>query len=298
MASTQTRWEGGIELVNLLRYAVPLVLASTGETVGQKSGVINIGLEGCLMVGAFAAMAITLDTKNPFLGCVAGILAGLILALLFAWFTVWRSQDQVVVGTAINLLATGLTLALFQSRFGQSGSLLSLPSLPQFGGKWDVVMLLVPLLVVLAWASIDKTTWGLALRAAGEAPKAVEAAGFSALKLRTQGLAVSGALGGLAGAYLTVGLTGSYAPGISAGRGFVAIAMVTFGRWRPFWVAMATLLVGFADSLQYELQAAGLPVPYQLLKALPYVIALTVLIIVGSGKDVPQSLGQAFRRNS
>ena len=298
MASTQTRWEGGIELVNLLRYAVPLVLASTGETVGQKSGVINIGLEGCLMVGAFAAMAITLDTKNPILGCVAGILAGLILALLFAWFTVWRSQDQVVVGTAINLLATGLTLALFQSRFGQSGSLLSLPSLPQFGGKWDVVMLLVPLLVVLAWASIDKTTWGLALRAAGEAPKAVEAAGFSALKLRTQGLAVSGALGGLAGAYLTVGLTGSYAPGISAGRGFVAIAMVTFGRWRPFWVAMATLLVGFADSLQYELQAAGLPVPYQLLKALPYVIALTVLIIVGSGKDVPQSLGQAFRRNS
>ncbi len=298
MASTQTGWEDRIELVNLLRYAVPLVLASTGETVGQKSGVINIGLEGCLMVGAYSAMAVTLDTRNPFLGCAAGILAGLVLALLFAWFTVWRSQDQVVVGTAINLLATGLTLALFQSRFGQSGSLLSLPSLPQFGGEWDVVMLFVPLLVVLAWASITKTTWGLALRAAGEAPKAVEAAGFSALKLRTQGLAVSGALGGLAGAYLTVGLTGSYAPGITAGRGFVAIAMVTFGRWRPFWVAMATILVGFADSLQYELQAAGLPVPYQLLKALPYVIALTVLIIVGSGKDVPLSLGQAFRRNS
>ena len=298
MASTQTGWEDRIELVNLLRYAVPLVLASTGETVGPNSGVINIGLEGCLMVGAYSAMAVTLDTRNPFLGCAAGILAGLVLALLFAWFTVWRSQDQVVVGTAINLLATGLTLALFQSRFGQSGSLLSLPSLPQFGGEWDVVMLFVPLLVVLAWASITKTTWGLALRAAGEAPKAVEAAGFSALKLRTQGLAVSGALGGLAGAYLTVGLTGSYAPGITAGRGFVAIAMVTFGRWRPFWVAMATILVGFADSLQYELQAAGLPVPYQLLKALPYVIALTVLIIVGSGKDVPLSLGQAFRRNS
>jgi len=298
MALEKIRCGGRIELVNLLRYAVPLVLASTGETVGQKSGVINIGLEGCLMVGAYAAMAITLDTKNPFLGCLAGILAGLVLSLLFAWFTVWRSQDQVVVGTAINLLATGLTLALFQSRFGQSGSLLSLPSLPQFGGKWDVVMLIVPLLVFLAWATISKTTWGLALRAAGEAPKAVEAAGFSALKLRTQGLAVSGALGGLAGAYLTVGLTGSYAPGITAGRGFVAIAMVTFGRWRPFWVAMATLLVGFADSLQYELQAAGLPVPYQFLKALPYVVALTVLIIVGSGKDVPQSLGQPFRRNS
>jgi simple sugar transport system permease protein len=298
MASAKIRREGGIELVNLLRYAVPLVLASTGETVGQKSGVINIGLEGCLMVGAYAAMAITIDTKNPFLGCAAGIIAGLLLALLFAWFTVWRSQDQVVVGTAINLLATGLTLALFQSRFGQSGSLLSLPSLPQFASKWDLVMLLVPLLVILAWGTICKTTWGLALRAAGEAPKAVEAAGFSALKLRTHGLAVSGALGGLAGAYLTVGLTGSYAPGITAGRGFVAIAMVTFGRWRPFWVAMATLLVGFADSLQYELQAAGLPVPYQLLKALPYLIALTVLIIVGSGRDVPQSLGQPFRRNS
>jgi simple sugar transport system permease protein len=276
---------------------VPLSLAATGETVGQKSGVINIGLEGCLMVGAYVAMVVALDTRNPFLACGAGLLAGLVLALLFGWFTVVRAQDQVVVGTAINLLAMGLTLALFQSRFSQSGSLLSVPSLPEFAGNVDLVMCLVPVFVGLAWFAISRTTWGLALRAAGEAPKALESAGFSAYALRLQGVAVSGALGGLAGAYLTVGLTGSYAPGITAGRGFVAIAMVTFGRWKPFWVAMATLLVGFADSLQYELQASGLPVPYQLLKALPYVVALVVLIIVGSGRDVPQALGQPFRRS-
>ena len=276
---------------------VPLSLAATGETVGQKSGVINIGLEGCLMVGAYTAMAVALDTKNPFLACGAGLLAGLVLALLFGWFTVVRAQDQVVVGTAINLFAMGLTLALFQSRFSQSGSLLSVPGLPEFAGKVDLVMCLVPVFVGLAWYAINRTTWGLGLRAAGEAPKALMSAGFSAYALRLQGVAISGALGGLAGAYLTVGLTGSYAPGITAGRGFVAIAMVTFGRWKPFWVAMATLLVGFADSLQYELQASGLPVPYQLLKALPYVVALVVLIIVGSGRDVPQALGQPFRRS-
>ncbi len=278
----------------ILQYATPVALAATGETIGQKSGVIYIGLEGSMLAGAFFAMLAAQSTGSPWIGLVAGIAAGLSLALLFGWFTIRRGIDQVVVGTAINLLALGVTGTIYRTQFGKSGTLLSVAKLPPVFGKIDAVEILLLLSAIgLTWV-LQKSSLGLALRATGEYPKAAEAAGFSVARLRFIGVACSGIFAGLAGAYLSLGISGSFAENMTAGRGFVAIAMVTFGRWKPMWVLAAALLIGFAESLQFTLQAAGVQAPYQLLIALPYLVALTVLVVVGRGTVAPAALAEPY----
>jgi len=283
--------------IQILVFAAPVAIAALGETICQRGGVINIGLEGCMLIGAFFAMLVCHDTQNVWLGLGAGLGSGLLAGLVFGWLTVLRAADQVVVGTAVNLFALGLTGTLLLDRFGGSGTLISVPRLPNLGGI-DPVLAAVPLLGVAAWFVLKRTGYGLALRAAGEVPKAAEAAGFSVSALRMSGVALSGLLGGLAGAYLTLGVSGSFAFNATGGRGFVAIAMVTFGRWRPGWVLVAAALIGLAESLQYRIQALGIGVPFQLMLALPYLVALAVLVIVGKGALAPASLAQAYRRDA
>lgn len=329
----------------LLVFSTPIALAALGEIVGQRSGVLNIGLEGMMLSGAFFAVLVADATGSLALGIGAGVLAGLILSLISAWFTVKLAADQVVVGTAVNFLALGVTGYVFRTAFGQTGQLLNLPPLPKWLGIDPVVASLLVVVPFVAWL-LMRTHWGLVVRAAGEYPKAVEAAGFSVERVRIQALAVGGVFAGLAGAYLAVGVANSFAEGMTAGRGFIAIALVTFGRWRPLWVVGAGLLVGYAQSLQFTLQgrpiaaawlfvfpasvlvAAGwvlsqkrewrgpalwavfaalvafgvtrLPetvkIPPQLWLALPYVLALTVLVLVGRGTVAPSALGLAYRR--
>lgn len=279
----------------MLVFSAPVALAAIGETIAQKSGVLNIGLEGAMLCGAFFAMLVSQVTGSPWTGLAAGSLAGLALTLFQGWFTVLFAADQVVVGTAANLLALGLTSTLFRMRYGQSGQLLSVPKLPTFNGL-DAVMVFMLAGVVAVWFLLNGTAWGLALKAAGEYPEAVEAAGFSVLKLRFQGLAFSGIFGGLGGAYLAVGVTGSFAENMTAGRGFVAIAMVTFGRWNPILAVAAALLVGYADSLQFTLQAKSIALPHQLFLASPYLVALAVLAFAGRGTLVPRALGLAYEK--
>jgi simple sugar transport system permease protein len=204
-----------------------------------------------------------------------------------------------VVGTAINLLALGVTGTLFRAQFGQSGQLLSVPTVPRIGETGLDAVILVTIVAAIAWSwALRVSAWGLVVRAVGEFPKAVEAAGFSVPQLRTQGLAISGLFGGLGGAYLALGIAGSFAENMVAGRGFLAIAMVTFGRWKPVWVLVGTLLIGGAESLQFALQARGVAVPYQLMIALPYVVALVVLVAVGRGVRPPEALGIPYRREA
>ncbi|MGV3618199.1 MAG: ABC transporter permease [Fimbriimonas sp.] len=279
----------------LLAYAAPVAYAALGETVVQRSGVLNIGLDGTMLIGAFFGMLTTHLTKSPMLGLAAGMAAGAAASALFAWFTVYLATDQVVVGTAINLLALGLTGTLFRAQFGQSGQLISIPKLPAWQ-RIDGAMLLLLLAIPLVWLLLSRTAWGLAVRAAGEYPKAAEAAGFSVHRLRTGALLLGGVLGGLGGAYLSVGIAGSFAENMTAGRGFVAIAMVTFGRWRPLWVFAAALLIGVAESLQFRFQTLGWNVPFQLMIALPYIVALLVLVVVGKGTVAPKALGQSYRK--
>jgi general nucleoside transport system permease protein len=284
-----------MDFLLVLQFAAPVALAALGETVGQRSGVLNIGLEGKMLAGAFFAVLATLTTGSPWAGLMAGTVAGTALSALSALFCVRLRADQVVVGLAVNLLAIGLTGTLYRARFGQSGELLSVPRIPSISGL-DPVLVLLLVAVPATWWWLGRTSGGLALRASGEYPMAAEAAGFSVERLRYLGLMVSGTAAGLAGAYLSLGVAGSFAENMTAGRGFVAIALVTFGRWSPPWVFFAALLIGYLDSLQYTLQGLGNAVPFQLLVALPYVVALAVLVGAGRSRGAPAALGTSYRR--
>jgi ABC-type uncharacterized transport system permease subunit len=278
----------------LLLFATPVALAAIGETIHQRAGLLNVGLEGMMLSGALAATLATHASGNPWLGLLAGIGAGLTMGALQSFFAIQLGQDQVVIGTATNLLSLGLTSTLFGVIFGRSGQLLSLAPLPKFLGIDAVVVLTLALTAWLVWL-MGRTGWGLAVRAAGEKPEAVAAAGFNVASLRWQAALFGAGLAGLGGAHLAVGVSGSFAENMTQGRGFVALALVTFGRWRTPWVLAGTLLVGFAESLRFSLQAQGATVPPQALIALPYVLALVVLVFAGKGGRPPVALGIPYR---
>ena len=280
-----------ISLLQILRYSAPVAFGGVGEAVAQKSGVINIGLEGTMLSGAYAATSVALATGNPWIGLLAGGITGLIVGILLSLFTVTLRQDQIVIGTAINLLAMGICGTLFE-RQGATGKLLNLPGIPKFAGGVDAMLILLVLLGMGTGFILYRTSLGLKIRAAGEYPPALEAAGFSAASMRYLALTYSGLLGGLGGAYLSLGIAQSFATDMVAGRGFVAIAMVTFARWKPIGIILSALLVGIFETLQYELQLTGIAVPKALLLMLPYVATLAILIIVGKGAKPPQSLGK------
>lgn len=284
-----------IDVIQIWMFATPLVLAGCGEALVQKSGIVNIGLEGQMLAAAYVGVAVAVSTGSVAAGIGAGILAGAALACLFGLFTINLSADQVVVGTAVNLLALGLTGALYRSRFGAGGALISVPQFPRTG-QLDWVMLVGALAAVAISIFLARTRFGLVVRAAGEYPDAAQSAGYSVWVLRWTAILVGGALAGLAGAYLSLGVAGSFSENMTQGRGFVAIAMVTFGRWRPMWVLGACLLMGLLDSLQFTAQAKGWNIPFQLLLALPYLIALAVLVVVGRGAPAPAALALPFRR--
>ncbi|MCC7229605.1 MAG: ABC transporter permease [Fimbriimonadaceae bacterium] len=284
-----------MDLIIVLLFTAPMALAALGELVGQKAGVINIGLEGTMLTGAFFAMLAAHSTGNPWLGLAAGTFAGVCLTVIGGIFSVGLAADQVVVGTAINLLSMGLTSFLFRSKFGSSGQLLSLPPLPNVARIDVVTVILVGSVPLILWL-LQKTRFGLVLRAAGEYPKAVEAAGFSVVEVRLLAVAISGMFGGLAGAYLSLGVAQSFAENMTSGRGFIAIAMVTFGRWRPLYVFCACLLVGFLEALQFRFQSLGIQIPFQLVLAMPYIVALLVLAIVGKGTVAPSALARPYSK--
>lgn len=287
-----------MDLALLMLVSTPLMLAGLGELIGQRSGMINIGLEGMMLLGAFVGFWIAGVSGSLIYGFGAAALAGVLLSLTSGVFTNRYGADQVVVGTAINFLTLGVTGLAFRRIYGQSGQLLASAELPRFFGV-DAVVWLALLLIPLVWFLIFKTNWGLVLRGCGEFPKAVDAAGFSVAKIRFQAVALAGVFAGLGGAHLALGVAGSFAEGMTAGRGFLAIALVTFGRWRPVWVATAAILLGYAQSLQYSLQGKpvlGVQVPSQLWLALPYVLALIVLVVLGTGTVTPQALGKAYTK--
>ena len=285
-----------MEFISLLQYTAPIGLAAIGEVLVQRSGVINIGLEGSMLTSAFFGMFATMATHNPWLGLLAALVSGLLMTLIFGIFTIYLAADQVVVGTAVNLLALGVTGSMFRSRFGTTSQLISVPRIPSIGGI-DPIMVLMILSVPVVWFVLQRTGWGLVARACGESPKSADASGYSVTRIRMQALLIGGVFSSLAGAYLSLVIAGSFAENMTAGRGFVAIAMVTFGRWKPHFAFLAALLIGYVVSLQYKFQTFGSAVPYQLMIALPYVIALIVLVVVGKGTAAPGALAQPYRKD-
>lgn len=289
----------GLFLEATIRTATPLALAALGETVVERSGIINIGLEGTIIAGALGAVvaATAAGAAGAFLGAVgAGVLAAVVLGM----FVVNLRTDQIVAGTALTLLALGTTGLLYRALFGTTGVALTIPtagivaipglsSIPLLGRALFAqpvttyaVYVIAPL---LAWW-LSRTHAGLALRAVGENPAAAAAAGISLHKMRWLALLFGGALGGLSGGTLAIAQVGTFAEGMSAGRGFIAIAIVALGRWSPIGVVVAAVLFGAASALQFVFQSLGWAVPYQLFLALPY--ALTLFALAGlAGRHVP-----------
>ncbi|MDQ8153203.1 MAG: ABC transporter permease [Gemmatimonadota bacterium] len=287
-----------------VRTATPLALAAYGELVVERAGVINLGLEGAMIAGAFGAL-VGASAGGIGAGFAMAVVAGCAATLLMAWVVLWLRADAVIAGTAVTLLALGLTGTLYRALYGAQGAALSVPTLapvavpglhqlPWIGPAFFEQPLATYALYAMAcglWWWLPRTHAGLALRATGERPDAALAAGISPVTVRAWALLFGGAMGGLAGGVLVLAQVGTFAEGMSAGRGFIAIAIVVLGRWSPVGVALAALLFGSASQLQYVFQSLGWPVPYQLFLALPYVLTLLVLAGTQRRAAAPASLG-------
>jgi len=273
-----------------VRLGTPLALAALGETITERSGVINIGLEGSLIAGALGAALGALSTGSPLIGVVIGGGAGFGIALVFSIFAIGLGTDQIITGTAVTLGGLGLTGVIYQARFGATGITLTLPvfnavplpilsDLPVIGPvffdqAWTVY--LAYLIAPMLWYFLFKTEWGLELRATGEDPDAAMAAGVRVRAVRFTATLVGGLLAGVAGAHLALD-SGTFIENMSAGRGFIAIAVVVLGRWHPLAVLGAAFFFGGVSALQFVLPAQGVHAPYGVFLALPYLLTLAAL---------------------
>ncbi len=288
-----------------VRNATPLLLAALGETVVERSGVINVGLEGTIIAGCLAGLA-GAAAFGPTTGLLVSAAAGLAIAVIFAFIAIGLAADQIITGTAITMLGLGLTGTLYRLLYGDSGAALRTPTLSPIGipllkdipfigsALFDQALptYLAAALVPILWWWLYRTQSGLALRATGENPDAARASGIAPRRVQTLAVLIGGVCGGLAGGTLVLAQVGTFAEGMSAGRGFVAIAIVALGRWHPVGAAMAALLFGMASTLQFFFQALNLQVPYQVFLALPYLLTLLALALSSSRYRAPAALGR------
>jgi len=292
-------------LEGTVRTATPLAFAAIGETVAERSGVINIGLEGAIIAGAFGGF-VAAGSGSVWLGFAGAGLAGLAIAAAFAFFAIRMRADQIITGTAISLLSLGLTATLYRQIYGAEGAALSIPtmhiveipvlvSLPLIGRALFAqppATYILYVLVPAIWWWMYRTHAGLGLRAIGEDPRAAVAAGINAGRIQLFAVLFGGVLGGFAGGVLVIAQAGSFAEGMSAGRGFIAVAIVVLGRWHPLGAAAAAVIFGAASALQYFFQAMGWALPYQAFLALPYVLTLLGLAGIAGRAHAPASLGR------
>jgi ABC-type uncharacterized transport system permease subunit len=294
-------------LAATVRTATPLALAALGEVLVERAGMINIGLEGAILAGAFGAL-VGAAAGSVAAGYAGAMIGGVIVAIPFALFVIWLRADQIITGTALTLLTVGATGTLYRALYGSAGIALALPtsaprpipilsSVPVLGAALFAqppityfVYLLVP---ALSWW-VSRTHAGLALRAIGEQPEAARVAGVSVQRMRVLAVLAGGVLGGLAGGTLVLAQAGTFAEEMSAGRGFIAIAIVVLGRWRPLGVALAALVFGGASALQFAFQAMGWHAPYQLFLAVPYLLTLAGLAGAVGRARAPAALGRTL----
>jgi len=292
-------------LTSAVRVATPLLLAALGETLAERGGVINLGIEGAMLAGALAA-AIGTTAGGPWVGTLAAAAMGAMLSLGFGLIAVGAGANQIISGTAITLGAVGATGAIYREVYGSAGVGLSLPTFPVIPlPGLHRVPLLGPALfeqsiltylgyvaVPALWFLLFRTRWGLALRAAGESVQAATAAGVRVKRIRIVALVLGGMFAGIAGASLVLAQVGTFAEKMTAGRGFMAVAIVVLGGWRPGRVAGAALFFGAAMALQFLFQSIVLNLPYQLFLMLPYL--LTLLVLAGGVGRVrsPAELGR------
>jgi simple sugar transport system permease protein len=295
-------------LASSWRLATPIIYASIGEVFTERSGVLNIGLEGIMLMGAFAGFAGTFYTGSLILGLLVAMLSGVLSGLLFAIFTVTIKANQIVVGAALNSIGLGLTGFLYRTLFaGQSQGIeafkpIELPLLNDipFVGEilfgHNILVYGTVVLVLVASFVLYRTAFGLSTRSVGEHPRAADTVGISVIRMRYVGVLIGTTLTALGGAYLTVAHTNQFVEGLTTGRGFIALAVVVFARWSPIGAFWASLLFGFFFALQLRLQAmSDLAIPYQFLQALPYVMTLIVLVSLRGRTAMPKALGVPYQ---
>jgi general nucleoside transport system permease protein len=302
-----------------IRMATPIALAAIGGTICERSGVVNIALEGMMLFGAFMGVVGTMFTGSPWIGLLVAVLSGMSLAAIHAFASITLKTDQVVSGTAINILALGLSGFLMEVIFGHPGTTdpvrrlmpvfsINGPTDGALGTAWSwvnsilfsytpIVYMAIIIAIVGQWA-LFKTRWGLRLRALGEHPRAADTVGISVIRGRYSAVIVSGALGGMAGANLTLEQVGSFTEGMTNGRGFIALAANIFGRWTPAGSYLASLMFGFADALQIKLQLFRdiVRIPSQFFLMLPYVLTVIVLAGVVGRAVAPAAIGKPYEK--
>lgn len=316
-------------IISGIRLGLPVMVASLGELITERGGVMNLGLEGIMSVGGIAGFLVALVIQDaawvqeipwiaPWLGGLAGILAGILLGLILAFLCVTLQADQVVAGVTLVVLGTGVSVFVYRlmldygvvdytiSRINRLEAL-SIPGLSKipFLGEifftHDLFTYVCFLLVAIAWFFLYRTTWGFNIRAVGENPAAADTSGVNVNAIRYLAIIIGTGLGGFAGAVLTVQQLGVFREGIMGGRGWIAVALVIFARWKPGLVMLGALFFGLADSVQFRIQALSTlqrgdgALPYELLLMLPYALTLIALYIRGSSRDAPAALGKPYK---
>ncbi len=295
-----------ILLFSSIRLATPLIFAALGGMFSERAGVINIALEGLMLAGAFTAAVATYQLQNPYLGFLCGMLVGAAVALVFAIAVIKFEADQVVTGFAISLLMLGLPAVISSRLYDSAGSTEQIAKeflLPDFYNRLSIASILAFLLVPLCWYVLYKTPFGLRIRAAGENPEAADAAGVNVIRLRYIAIILSGVLAGAGGAYLSIGQSSLFTRGMTAGRGYIALAALILAKWKPIPVLIACLFFGFTEALAIQMQGvikmpSGEDVPVQFIQMIPYVLTIIVLAgFIGSSR-APKALGIPYRKES
>ncbi len=290
-----------------LRTATPLVLCAMGGLFSERSGIIDVGLEGKMLMAAFFAAAVSAVTGSAWLGVAAAVAAAEVMALLHGFACITYRGNQVVSGVAINILAAGLTVVLGNAWFNRGGQTPALEAAGQrlmplfFRNAGDNILMYVALLSVpLTWWIVTRTRFGLRLRAVGEMPLAVDAAGISVPWLRYRAVLLCGLFSGLAGAYLSIAQNAGFGRDMTAGQGFIALAAVIFGKWRPFPAFGACLMFGLLDAVAIRLQGVRVPglgeVPVQLIQALPYLLTMFLLAGFIGRAIAPKAIGVPYEK--
>ena len=297
-------------LVATLRMATPLIFGAVGCMFSERSGVMNIGAEGMMLMGAFAAAIASYFSGNPWVGVLAAAAVGGIMGIIHAVMSVRFRADQVVSGTAINIMAVGIPALVMQRLWGNPGrsplvhplddiTIRGLQGIPFIGpllGSQNPLVYMALILVPLAHVILFKTKFGLHVRVVGEHPRAADTLGINVFVIRYIAITLSGVLAGLGGAYLSLGQLSLFVQQMTAGRGFIAMAAMIFGKWTPFGGFLGSLLFGFADGLQMTAQAVGVPIPQDFLLMVPYILTLVALAGFIGKATPPAAIGKPYQK--
>ena len=290
------------EIGNLIQQTIiiapPILITAVGACISERSGVVNIGLEGIMLSGAFAAAVVNIATSNPYLGIVAGMAVGVLISLIHAVISINLKGNQIISGVAINLFAVAVTSFLIKALYNTAGST---PMAKDAAGNpilanQPLMLIIIYAIAILTHFFLYKTVLGLRIRTVGEHPLAADTVGISVYKIRYISVLLSGALAGLGGAYLTTVLLPSFSNNMSAGRGYIALAAMIFGKWNPLGAILASLLFAFGQVFADMAKATRIPIPQEFLTMIPYILTLLALVGFVGKSRAPKASGLPYEK--